>query len=233
MATRSNKQPLSHEKAHPDWRQNRAILAASSFGAGLLFAWQIIVPVQTSRLEAKLEILKEDSERIEKLKSEAKDSRESYEKLNTAYQTLITKNPFKTNQAQPLGFEDIQMGASFSKATKTPGADLTDLDRLSYFRVKRDAGIFRAVTIYKLSEADEIRGLLFHAKPLAKMQLVKHMEDAHGAPTYVDKFNDRHWHINKYWIKVSDETNAIYAISMTSPTGYEEKSKDNRKDKNR
>lgn len=225
MATKSNKQPLRTEKQFGDWKQHPIIIAATSFGAGLVFSWQFIIPIQTSRLEAKIELMSDDIKNTDKLKSKNKELEESFNKTNAAYQALITKNPFKPQGIYPAGFEDVKLGTPITLATKLPGADLSNFDTKGYFTIRRKMGLFRAVTVYKTGDRDEIQGFLYHADPIEPMLLVKHMEDARGPATFVDKLNDHHWKAGEYWLTVSPGMYATYTFAKHAPTWYKETEK--------
>lgn len=179
------------------------------------FAWQLLLPIETARLQAKIDILQNVDEGRKKAEAENEILRYENKKMMVAVHGTALEVPFIKSSPYATGFEDIRIGeaiAPFIKPTNfKPNPSLDDLT----FRFEREMGHFAFVNVAPFPDNRAAIGMVFYANkniiPGSNSTLIR---SVHGNPTLVDsETNVELWKLqNNLWYMVHD-----YGITLFTP----------------
>jgi len=100
------------------WKDHPVIIAAASFGAGLVFAQTVIFPTMTASLRNEVSSLRSQVQEVAVLKEQLKkaeaDAKVEKDKLVASQRT----NLFSLGNPYPVGIGKVKLGDNVSSLTK-------------------------------------------------------------------------------------------------------------------
>jgi hypothetical protein len=188
-----------------NWKDSTLVVAVISAAGTATFMYNVVMPLTTATMSAKLEALAPAAERISKLEAEL---RETKDKLQTAegIASLATENtPFLPGSVYPTGIDIVKLGSSIEEVEKVYPDGRWNEDN-SYYSVDQKNPNFGSSTFYfrqtgKIKKVSHILFLVNSDSKLNNKTLLNRLTTLFGTPTSAASSG-------RFWWKISSKHTA-------------------------